>query len=599
MKEAEDLVKRILAFEPDNPEANLLMGVVAGKTGRTEVALVHLNRVIAAKPESFEALVWLSILNRRQQRLEAALDFAERAVKVRGADAFGRNNLGLCLMDMVRLEDAVVEFQRALEILPDQPPVLHNLGTALYRIGRDMDAAIAFDRALVLSPNSVDTYLSLGQVLLSQTNPSEAAKCARCALKINPKLAEGHLLLASALVEDSLTGEAEVHLKQAIALNPSNAQAHGLLGQRFQSLGKFAEANSHLLKSIELEPRQGFSYFAYVHNNKVTEADRPLVSKMERLVEEGGLDPRQMMFLHYGLGRSFETLGEYEEAMTQFDNANRVARKLKFGDAVFDRDAYAKHFDWLMATFSKQFIEQHRGEGLASSVPIVIVGMMRSGTTLAEQILSSHPEIGAAGEQRFWPYCRPGLYGPEGLAFSVEKLPPLGADYLKTLSKIAPNFTHVTDKMPTNYELLGAIHLALPNAKIIHMRRNPIDTCVSIYATPNRVPVDFAYNRDNIVFAYQQYQRLMEHWRSVLPADRFIEVNYEDVVADRETQTLRMLDLIGLGWDEALLHHESNQRNVITPSLWQVRQPIYTSSVERWRRYEPWLGAFSLLRDQD
>jgi tetratricopeptide (TPR) repeat protein len=595
LAEAEELVQRALSAEPGNVQANLLMGVLAGKTGRAELGLTHLNRVVTTNPDSFEALFWLSLLHRRQKNLAAATEFAERAVLVRSGDAHGHNNLGLCLLDQVRLEEAVAEFRLASSIRPDMPQILHNLGTALYLMGRDLEAAKAFDRALLLAPNSVQSFLNLGQVLLSQTNPGEAIKCAVRALQLEPNSAEAHLLMASALVEDSRTGEAEEHLKKAVELNPADAKAHGLLGQRFQSLGKFNEANKHLLKSIELEPRQGFAFFAYVHNNKVTEAERPFVQSMERLIDEGGLDPRQMMFLHYGLGRSYESLREYEKAMTQFDHANRVARKLKFGDEVFNREAYASSFDWLIRTFSKDFIETHRKYGHSSELPIVIVGMMRSGTTLAEQILSSHPQIGAAGEQRFWPLCRPQLFGDGGRAFSARKLPPLGARYVDALQKIAPDIGHVTDKMPANYEMLGAIHAALPNARIIHMRRNPVDTCISIYATPNRVPVDFAYDRDNIVFAYEQYLRLMAHWRVVLPADRFLEVNYEDVVADREKQAQRMLEHVGLEWDDALLHHETNERNVITPSLWQVRQPIYTSSVERWRRYEPWLGAFRRL----
>ena len=221
--------------------------------------------------------------------------------------------------------------------------------------------------------------------------------------------------------------------------------------------------------------------------------------------------------------------------------------------------------------------------------------MMRSGTTLVEQILSSHSQIGASGENRFWPLNRPALFGSSGRTLKPSDLPGFGRRYVEALRKVVPSDKHVTDKMPANYEMLGAIHVALPNARIIHMKRNPVDTCISIYATPNRVPIDYAYDRENIVFAYEQYLRLMEHWRTVLPANRFLEVNYEDIVQDRETQARKMLDLIGLDWDEALMHHEQNQRNVITPSLWQVRQPIYTSSVERWRRYEPWLGAFKKL----
>ncbi len=595
LPDAEDLAGRALALEPANSQAHLLTGVIAGKTGRNALALTHLARVLEANPESFEALFWLSMLHRKQNELDQALDFAQRAVQIRPMDAHSHNSLGLCYLAMLRLDEAATEFTRALELLPNQAPVYHNLGTALYLLGRDMDAAKAFDRALLISPQSIDSFLSLAQVLLSQSNPAEAAKCARRALALNPSSAEAHLILASALVEDSKTGEAEGHLRRAVELNPESAASHALLGQRFQSLGKFEEANAHLAKSREVEPKQGFAYFAYVYNNKIKEEDRPLVEQMEQLVADGGIDPRQTLFLHYGLGRAYEALKEFEKAMLAFDAANKLARNLKFGNQVFDREGYSRRFDLLIDTFNRDFIVKNRRSGCPSALPVLIVGMMRTGTTLCEQILSCHPKIGAAGEQRFWPHAVRPLMEPRFGVDSVSVLPKKGADYVRLLGEIAPGPLKVTDKNPGNYEFLGPIHLALPNCRIIHMRRNPVDTCISIYMTPNRVHVDFAYDRANIVFAYQQYMRLIEHWRSVLPPDRFVEVNYEDLVADRETQARRMLDLIGLDWDDALLHHEQNERNVMTPSLWQVRQPMYTPSVERWRRYKPWLGAFAEL----
>jgi tetratricopeptide (TPR) repeat protein len=465
----------------------------------------------------------------------------------------------------------------------------------LYMLGRDLDAAKAFDRALALNPRSLESFLSLGQVMLSMTNPSAAAECARRALFLDPKNAAGHLLLASALVEDSRPAEAETHLKRAIELNPREAKAQALLGMRFQSLGRFDEANVELRKSMETEPRQGFAYFAFTHNNKISAEDLPLVQQMERLVAEGGLPPRELDFLHYGLGRALESTGQYEKAMRHFDEANRIACQIKLGDAKFDRARYAAQFDQIIETFTRRCFDRNRANGDPSGLPIVIVGMMRSGTTLAEQILSSHPEIGPAGEQRYWPLNWKRALGKEPNTVNAAAFVDLASGYEKRLREVSPGTRKVTDKMPANYEFLGQIHLVLPNARIIHMRRNPVDTCISIYTTPNRVPVEFAYDRANIVFAYEQYLRLMEHWRSVLPAERFLEVVYEELVADRETATRRMVEFCGLEWDDACLHHERNDRSVITPSLWQVRQPVYSSSVERWRRYEPWLGEFAAL----
>ena len=595
LADAEFCVRKALSIDPDSTHGNLLLGVLAGKTGRIDLAVNHLKKALALNPDSFEALFWLSILFRRNKDFLTALGYSQRAAQLRPDDAHALNGLGLVFLDLLRLEEAADCFRQAVAIRSDMAPIYHNLGTTLHLLGRDLDAAKAFDRALMMAPNSIESCLGLGQVMISQTNPDAAIACARKALSLNPKLAPAHLLMASALVENSRTGEAEFHLKKAVELDPQDTQAQALLGQRLQSLGRFEDANRHLMRSIELEPRQGFAYFAYVHNNKVSENDRPMVERMELLVKDGGLPPREANFLHYGLGRAYESLKDYGKAMGHFDDANRIARRIKFGDDVFDRKSYADNFDWIIETFSSGFIEKHRSQGDKSSLPIVIVGMMRSGTTLCEQMLSSHSQIGAAGEHRFWPDNRTVLFGSKGRTFKHADFSRLGHLYVDKLKAIAPGVPHVTDKMPANYEFLGPIHLALPNARIIHMRRNPLDTCVSIYATPNRVPVEFAYDRGNIVFAYQQYLRLMEHWRSVLPPDRFIEVNYEDVVTDRQTQLRRILTLIGLEWDEAVLRHEENDRNVNTPSLWQVRQPIYTTSVERWRRYEPYLGEFQDL----
>jgi len=594
LAEAERLTQQALAFEPKDAGANLLMGVLAGKTGRSDVAFRHLKQVLAVQPASFEANFWLSILHRRAQSLAEAISAAQRAVALRPHDAHGLNNLGMCLMEDKQPAPAAEAFRKAVAVRQDMAPIFHNLGTALYLSGRDKEAAEAFEQALRLAPNSVDSLLNLGQVKISQSKPEEAAKLAERALKMTPQAPAAHLLLASALVEDSRTAEAEKHFRRAVELNPNDAQAQALLGQRYQSLGQFTEANEHLSRSLELEPRQGFAYFAYAFNNRMTNADLPMVERMEALAQESRLAPREMNLLYYGLGRAWESLGNFERSMRFYDEANSGAKALKFGAGAFDREAYARKIDDWIERFDKPFLDANRPAGNPSELPVFIVGMMRSGTTLAEQILSSHPKIGAAGEQRFWP-----AFQAQMSPFRQRNLTQLtkegAARYIRHLESIAPRNRRITDKMPSNYESLGVIHMALPNARIIHFKRHPVDTCLSIYLTPNRVPVEFAHDRENITFAYEQYLRLMAHWKSVLPADRFLEVKYEDVVENREFEARRMLEFVGMEWNDAVLHHELNQRNVNTPSLWQVRQPIYRSSVDRWLNFEPWLGSFRKL----
>jgi hypothetical protein len=352
------------------------------------------------------------------------------------------------------------------------------------------------------------------------------------------------------------------------------------------------EAATAYRRSIELEPDQGFSYCELVRSSKLTADQTPLLESMLRLVTDDRVNQRGLMFLHYGLGKGYDDLGVYESAMKHFDEANRIAYRLKFGEGRFDPERLSGFVDRTVETFSKAYIRRHSEGAEESDLPIFIVGMMRSGTTLFEQILSNHPDVEGAGERPFW--LRRSSEDRTGA--SDLNLRSLTSEYLGELRTLFPSATRVTDKMPGNYRVLGLIASALPRAKIVHCTRNPVDTCLSIYMTPNRVPIDFANDRDNIVFAYRQYQRLMRHWEDVIGPASLSQIRYEEVVADPEPVVRQALRFCDLPWDGHCLHPEENDRSVVTPSAWQVRQPLYTSAVERWRRYEPWLGPFAELR---
>jgi hypothetical protein len=282
--------------------------------------------------------------------------------------------------------------------------------------------------------------------------------------------------------------------------------------------------------------------------------------------------------------------------MRHFDQANAIcAKRLRLSGRVIDRRRHAANVDRLIATFTPEFFARHATLGTASDLPILVIGMIRSGTTLTEQSMSSHAAIGAAGELRFW--GERGVLVGDVVAGLLDQpsAQRLAEDYCSLLRCMAPEALRVTDKMPTNFLLLGLIHLIFPRARIIHCRRNPVDTCLSIYTTPYSNLPDFAHERSNIVFYYREYLRLMAHWRNVLSADCMLDVDYEELIADREAVSRRIMAFCGLRWDDACLQHESNERTIRTPSQWQARQPIYRSSVARWRRYEPWLGEFGAL----
>lgn len=594
LDEAQRLVRQVLEIDPGCLPAKLLLGVLYAKRNEAARATALLNEVLDADPSSFDALMWLSTLARRRNDLSEAITYGRKALEVRPSEAHAYNNLGLCLLDSSRSFEAIAYFEKAVSLRPESSRFIHNLGLALQRRGRDAEAAAAFRRALALSSGSLDSLLSLSESLLNQNDVTGAENLARRAVDLAPESAPAHLILAGALIENNRPKDAERHLAKGMALDPTDDHTL-LIGIRQQSLGRIEQAQECFRRSIEREPRQGYAYLYLFQNQRASANDRPLIDQMYNVARDGDLPPTELSALHYGLGKALEDLGEYEGAMRHYDKANTLAFEMKFGEQEFDRADCARHVDRMISELTPEKLSEVAASPTESAVPIVIVGMMRSGTTLLEQILSSHADIRAAGEQRFWAVNWQKAFPPPENAFHPRRAAQLGREYLGTLMTLHPDAPRITDKMPGNYLVAGLIQYALPNARIIHVRRHPVDTCLSIYATFNRSHVEFAHRRENIVFAYKQYQRLMEHWRAILPPDRFMEVDYEAVVSDRVWVMRDVVRFLGLEWDEALLHHEKNVRAVTTPSAWQVRQPIYSTSVERWRKFEPWLGEFCEL----
>ncbi|MBV9722891.1 MAG: sulfotransferase, partial [Mycobacterium sp.] len=299
--------------------------------------------------------------------------------------------------------------------------------------------------------------------------------------------------------------------------------------------------------------------------------------------------------LHLAIGKAADDLGDYALAMQHFDAADSVRR----GSSPFDPAIFSTEIDRLIARCTPGWIARASELGNPDTTPVLIIGMPRSGTTLVEQIVSMHPAVGAGGELNFWndrgaAWLRSGAAGNE-----MPFLAKASVDYLRVLRSIAPKAVRVTDKMPFNFLWAGLIHVAFPRAIIIHCRRVAIDTALSIHQTHFHPDLAFPTGGAELVAYFRSYQQLMDHWRSVLPADRFIEVDYEDLTRGPEPVIRRIIAACGLAWDCACLRPELNVRAVRTPSKWQTRQPIYRTSVARWRRYEPWLGPLRALVGDD
>jgi tetratricopeptide (TPR) repeat protein len=413
---------------------------------------------------------------------------------------------------------------------------------------------------------------------------------------------------ARALLAEERNQEAEQVLRKTLALDPANAIAHDLLGNLLSEFGRFDEARECFERAIAIAPLLAGSYYDLVRCRPVTSEDDGLLPRMEAALDTPGLEAAQRHRLHLAIGKAADDLGDYSLAMKHFDAADAVRR----GSGSFDSAAFSLEVERLMDRCTPELMGRASEVGSTDATPVLIIGMPRSGTTLVEQIISMHPEVGAGGELNFWnergaAWHRLGGDGTPSVVkglqdkkfVSPEFLVKAAADYLGVLRGIAPKAARVTDKMPFNFLWAGLIHLAFPRAIIIHCRRAAVDTALSIHQTHFHPTMAFPTGGAELVAYFHSYKRLTDHWRRVLPTDRFLEVDYEELTREPEPIIRRMIGACGLAWDDACLRPETNPRAVKTPSKWQTRQKIYRSSVARWRRYEPWLGALRQLVDEN
>jgi len=502
-----------------------------------------------------------------------------------------QHDLGLACLEVGRMADAIAALQRAVDIDPRYGDAHFRLGIALEKQGDLRAAIVAYDRATQLLPSLTEAWFRAGALVYTLGHLDEAIGCFRRAAETGGKTSFGRLGKARALLTEERNQEAELVLRQTLARDPGNAIAHDLLGNLLSEYGRFDEARECFQRAIAIAPLLAGSYYDLVRCRRVTSDDDVLLQRMEAALATPALERAQRLRLHLAIGKAADDLGDYALAMQHFDAADDVRRA--FGS--FDSATFSTEVDRLITRCTPELIARAPELGGRDATPVLIIGMPRSGTTLVEQIVSMHSEVKAGGELNFWNergavWHRTGTAGNEK-AF----LTKAAADYLAVLRPIARKAARVTDKMPFNFLWAGLIHLAFPRSAIIHCRRSAVDTALSIHQTHFNPGLAFPTGGTELVAYFRCYQRITDHWRRVLPADRFIEVDYEELTREPEPIIRRIIAACGLTWRDACLHHERNPRAVKTPSKWQTRQPIYRTSVARWRRYEPWLGPLRAL----
>lgn len=591
---AEKAAMSALEAAPKDEAVRFVLATAKLRLGDLEGASRWAAKGIRNNPRGQDALAFQAEFFWRTGRAAEALRLAEEKAALHPDDALGWNDLGFMNGAVGRQDRAAVCFARAVALRPAFAPFHQNLGGAFAGLDRAWDAITAFKQALALGGSSFELLANISTQLLGVGEIDEAGMYCRMAHDLEPRSARGMIEGAKACIYKGESLEVAEHLlREALRQEPDNAATYGQLGFVLQKLGMFEEARECLLKAIELSPNRPGPYADILGAKKLTSADLPMVERLASLVAGQGITAHERRMVNLSLGKAYDQLGEYEAAMASCDEAHRISREVLARQ--FDRTAFSEDNSLQVRMFDGDPVEATFAS--ESSMPIFIVGMMRSGTTLVEQILSSHPKVAAGGEQGFWSHHFAEAIDRDRLSIRPARSAELITEYVAILTRLSQGKPRVTDKLPDNYRILGLLHSLFPRAKFIHCRRDPVDTSISIYMQPFISPPAYVHDKADLVFVYREYLRLMEHWRRILPPAALFEVDYEAMVEDQARVTREMLAFCGLNWDDACLRPEANRRAVLTASHWQVRQPVYSSSIGRGKHYESWLGPLKELTD--
>jgi tetratricopeptide (TPR) repeat protein len=609
--EAASAYERTLQLAPELHAARNNLGNVYGALGRHSDAVLAFQRVLASTPNDAEVHSNLSNALMRLGRSADASAAARRALALDPSLAAAHNNLGVALAAQGDFAAAIASYTQALRLDPRDADAWSNLGNAHRDLGHLREAVASFSRALRAAPQRPAYHHNLGNALLDLGRLEEAADCYRRALALQPEHAGAARTLAMVLRRLGRPEEAESHCRAALAVEPDSAETLAFLGELRADRGDFTAAQALFRQAIAHDPEAPTAWFGIASHRKMSAADSDWRAATERLAAKP-LPLRHAIGLRYARGKYFDDIGEYDAAFAEYRQANELSKR--YG-ARYDAARLAARVEDLIARpVAPRRIATESARSATVEPAVFVLGMPRSGTSLTEQILASHPAVFGAGELTYWDMASARCEAPAvaaggapGGAVTVadsaptasreELLARLAAGFRERLAALAPDALRVIDKMPANFMNVGLIHAALPHARFLHMQRHPADTCLSIYFQYFANSHPYAHDLATLAHYYVQYGRLVAHWRRVLPAANWLDVSYEGLVADQEGWTRRMLDFLDLPWDPRCLDFQRTDRVVTTTSKWQVRQKIHGASSGRWRHYERHLGPLRELME--
>ena len=618
--------QRALRLDADNPQFHANLGEAERQRGKLREAGIALARAVELNPRSAQAHNNLGIVHYDRKAFAEAEQCYRKALAIDPAYPEAHNNLGNALRMLGRREEAVEAFQSALLARENYPEAYNNLATVLRELRQFEGAEHGYRRAIELRPRYLEAYNNLAQMLAGEKRPDDALRvlgraievdarhvptlltvarvqigkgnyqqaeqACRAALAIDPGGAAALAMLGEIYLDHDRFDDALKAFEAALSRDPSSWETQNLYGNCLKAVGRLEEARAAFERTLAENPQAYGCYANMADLVKFSREDQHFRAMETIIAEAPNPASEQFMALHFAIGKAYDDVGDYEKAIDHWRQGAALRRR----QLDYDEAETFRFFDEIIRSYGPGFFANPPFPGDPSRVPVFVVGMPRSGSTLIEQIVASHPLAHGGGETkelsrrlgtvrgRF-----PGLprYPELGLRMNADHYRILADGYLGALKAMNPAAERITDKLLTNYYFVGILHVMFPNAKFIHTRRNPIDTCLSAYSKLFKDDLPHSYDFGELGRYYLRYEALMAHWHSVLPAGVMMDVAYEDVVADVSTQARRIIDFVGLPWDPACLAFHESARPVKTASVVQVRKPVYASSVERWRRYGP------------
>lgn len=591
--QAEAILRDLVRSDPDDPEANFALATQLLRQGLSQEAAIHLDRCLAVRSTHPWALFFRCQLARNEPDLEVLSSLLARLVAAAGGspDMLFEAGLGFFLLDSFGYASDC--FNRVYAGIASHVEAGYWLAKCYQALGRTVEARNVLESVAPYAKTK-QPHLLLAETYLELGDSKRARAKAHDTLRFDPDDSTAHSVLARALTVQKEPVRAASEWSKAAAGASRPSEVFLTQGVVLQSQGDFEGATAAYRAAVELEPHDGRAYSFLSLVKRATPEDVPWIEQTERALHDLARTDESRRYFRFALGKLHHDLKDYETAWRHYAQGNALIRKVVFGDVPYDPAPHRQLVDDMVAAFSSDRL-CGRPVLCPTQRPVFVFGMIRSGTTLLEQVVSSHPDVSGAGELAFWRGVWQGCFDTETRTVKHDALRAATQEYDRLLEAYGHGAKRVTDKNPANYMGAGLLHYAMPDAKLVCVRRKPIDVAMSIWMTDMRTDAGFLGEQAGIVQALGECARINDFWERVLPPDRYHTVYYEDLVLDREAVTRRLIDFLELRWDDRVLTPQDNVRDVLTPSFWQVRQKVYTSSIDRWKPYEPWLGEFGML----